>query len=54
MQYPITKADFCIIPEFFNAPLIGLEPDQSNQTEAIRFFASFTERFKNEHVGNSP
>jgi len=42
------KSDFVLFPEFFNAPLIGLSPDQSNQTEAIRFLASFTERFKNE------
>lgn len=42
------KSDFAVFPEFFNAPLIGLSPDQSNQTEAIRFLASFTERFKNE------
>jgi predicted amidohydrolase/GNAT superfamily N-acetyltransferase len=42
------KSDFAVFPEFFNAPLIGLSPDQNNQTEAIRFLASFTERFKNE------
>lgn len=42
------KSDFAIFPEFFNAPLMGLSPDQSNQTEAIRFLASFTDRFKNE------
>ncbi|MGB5997475.1 MAG: GNAT family N-acetyltransferase, partial [Marinomonas sp.] len=42
------KSDFAILPEFFNAPLMGLSPDQSNQTEAIRFLASFTERFKTE------
>ena len=42
------KSDFVLFPEFFNAPLIGLSPDQSNQTEAIRFLASFTERFINE------
>jgi len=42
------KSDFAIFPEFFNAPLMGLSPDQKNQTEAIRFLASFTERFKTE------
>ena len=42
------KSDFVLFPEFFNAPLIGLSPDQSNQTEAIRFLASFTDRFINE------
>ena len=42
------KSDFAVFPEFFNAPLIGLSPDQRNQTEAIRFLASFTERFKTE------
>ena len=39
------KSDFALFPEFFNAPLMGLAPDQTNQTEAIRFLASFTERF---------
>ncbi|MCZ2721438.1 carbon-nitrogen hydrolase family protein [Marinomonas sp. 15G1-11] len=42
------KSDFAVFPEFFNAPLMGLSPDQSNQTEAVRFLASFTERFKTE------
>ncbi|SIS73305.1 Predicted amidohydrolase [Neptunomonas antarctica] len=42
------KSDFALFPEFFNAPLMGLSPNQRNQTEAIRFVASFTERFKNE------
>ncbi|MBT3146381.1 carbon-nitrogen hydrolase family protein [Neptunomonas phycophila] len=42
------KSDFALFPEFFNAPLMGLSPDQRNQTEAIRFVASFTELFKNE------
>ncbi|HEC59764.1 hypothetical protein LCGC14_1220790 [marine sediment metagenome] len=42
------KSDFALFPEFFNAPLMGLSPNQRNQTEAIRFLASFTERFKNE------
>jgi predicted amidohydrolase len=42
------QSDFALFPEFFNAPLMGLSPDQRNQTEAIRFLASFTERFKTE------
>lgn len=42
------KSDFALFPEFFNAPLMGLSPDQYNQTEAIRFLASYTEQFKNE------
>ncbi|WP_438970537.1 GNAT family N-acetyltransferase [Methylophaga sp.] len=42
------KSDFAVFPEFFNAPLMGLSPDQRNQTEAIRFLASYTEKFKNE------
>jgi predicted amidohydrolase/GNAT superfamily N-acetyltransferase len=40
------KSDFALFPEFFNAPLMALSPDQRNQTEAIRFVAGFTERFK--------
>jgi predicted amidohydrolase/GNAT superfamily N-acetyltransferase len=40
------QSDFALFPEFFNAPLMGLSPDQRNQTEAIRFLAAFTERFK--------
>ena len=42
------KSDFALFPEFFNAALMGLSPDQRNQTEAIRFLAGYTERFKNE------
>jgi len=42
------KSDFAVFPEFFNAPLMGLSPDQRNQTEAIRFLASYTEQFKSE------
>lgn len=42
------KSDFALFPEFFNAPLMGLAPDQTNQTEAIRFLASFTDRFVSE------
>jgi predicted amidohydrolase len=37
-----------VFPEFFNAALMGLCPDQSQQVEAIRFLAGFTERFKTE------
>ncbi|MBF7075039.1 GNAT family N-acetyltransferase [Glaciecola sp. MH2013] len=40
------KSDFAVFPEFFNASLMGLCPDQSQQVEAIRFLASFTERFR--------
>ncbi|SFG28799.1 carbon-nitrogen hydrolase family protein [Neptunomonas qingdaonensis] len=42
------QSDFALFPEFFNAPLMGLSPNQRNQTEAIRFVAGFTERFKHE------
>lgn len=42
------KSDFALFPEFFNAALMGLSPDQRNQTEAIRFLAGYTELFKNE------
>lgn len=41
------KSDFALFPEFFNAPLMGLT-DQMDQTQAIRFLAGFTERFRNE------
>jgi predicted amidohydrolase/GNAT superfamily N-acetyltransferase len=40
------KSDFALFPEFFNAPLMGLCLDKSNQTAAIRFLAGYTERFK--------
>lgn len=39
------QSDFAIFPEFFNAPLMGLT-DQSQQMEAIRYLAGFTETFK--------
>lgn len=42
------QSDFAVFPEFFNGPLMGLSPDQHNQTEAIRFLAGYTEQFKNE------
>lgn len=42
------KSDFALFPEFFNAALMGLSPNQRNQTEAIRFLAGFTEKFKTE------
>jgi predicted amidohydrolase/GNAT superfamily N-acetyltransferase len=42
------KSDFAMFPEFFNAPLMGLSPDQRNQREAIRFLASFTDKFRTE------
>ncbi|RUO79996.1 hydrolase [Idiomarina tyrosinivorans] len=38
------QSDFAVFPEFFNAPLMGLT-DQSQQMNAIRFLADFTERF---------
>ncbi|OLQ93952.1 hydrolase [Vibrio ponticus] len=40
------KADFALFPEFFNAPLMGLQKGQ-NSVEAIRFLAEFTEEIKN-------
>ncbi len=40
------KADFALLPEFFNAPLMGLQRDQSS-VEAIRYLASYTEQIKN-------
>ncbi len=39
------KADFALFPEFFNAPLMGLQQDQ-NSVEAIRFLAGFSEAIK--------
>lgn len=39
------QSDFALFPEFFNASLMGLT-DQSSQTDAIRFLASFTEQFR--------
>ena len=41
------QSDFAVLPEFFNAPLMGLT-DQSQQMNAIRFLAGYTERFKRE------
>lgn len=41
------KSDFALFPEFFNAPLMGL-CESSQQMDAIRFLAGFTERFKRE------
>lgn len=40
------KADFALLPEFFNAPLMGLGQGQ-NSAEGIRYLASFTEEIKN-------
>ncbi|MGI1678913.1 MAG: bifunctional GNAT family N-acetyltransferase/carbon-nitrogen hydrolase family protein [Cellvibrionaceae bacterium] len=41
------KSDFALFPEFFNAPLMGLYHDQqSQQMEAVRFLAGFTEQFR--------
>ncbi|SDH01805.1 Predicted amidohydrolase [Vibrio xiamenensis] len=39
------KADFALFPEFFNAPLMGLNKNQT-AVEAIRFLASFSEQIK--------
>ena len=39
------KADFALFPEFFNAPLMGLQNDK-NSVEAIRFLASFSDEIK--------
>jgi len=41
------NSDFALFPEFFNAPLMGLT-DQVDQTQAIRFLAGFTDRFRDE------
>ena len=38
------NADFALLPEFFNAPLMGL-CDSTDQNVAIRFLAGFTEQF---------
>ncbi|PKM22135.1 MAG: hydrolase, partial [Gammaproteobacteria bacterium HGW-Gammaproteobacteria-14] len=35
------RADFCVLPEFFSAPLMGLDADLSS-LDAIRFLATFT------------
>jgi predicted amidohydrolase/GNAT superfamily N-acetyltransferase len=40
------KADFALLPEFFNAPLMGLQ-DNLTTVEAMRFIATFTEQIKN-------
>jgi len=39
------QSDFILFPEFFNASLMGLKP-YTNHTDAIRFLASFTEKFR--------
>ncbi|BBN80074.1 hydrolase [Pseudoalteromonas sp. A25] len=39
------QSDFIIFPEFFNAPLMGLQ-EHRNQTEAIRYLAEYTEQFR--------
>lgn len=41
------QSDFAVFPEFFNAPLMGLT-DQSQQMDAIRFLAGYTDLFKRE------
>ena len=39
------RADLAVLPEFFCAPLMGLEPDMSS-LEAIRFLAGFSEEIR--------
>ncbi|TCS43314.1 bifunctional GNAT family N-acetyltransferase/carbon-nitrogen hydrolase family protein [Reinekea marinisedimentorum] len=39
------QSDFIVFPEFFNAPLMGLE-DHANQTEAIRALSEYTPLFR--------
>ncbi|CAM4281473.1 carbon-nitrogen hydrolase family protein [Pseudoalteromonas byunsanensis] len=39
------QSDFILFPEFFNAPLMGLQ-EHRNQTEAIRYLAEYTELFR--------
>ena len=39
------QSDFIVFPEFFNAPLMGLE-EHANQTEAIRGLAEYTPLFR--------
>lgn len=39
------KADFAVFPEFFNAPLMGIQENKS-AVESIRFLAGFTEEIK--------
>ena len=41
------QSDFIVFPEFFNAPLMGLQQHKS-QTEAIRALAEFTPLFRDE------
>jgi predicted amidohydrolase/GNAT superfamily N-acetyltransferase len=43
------KADFCVFPEFFNAPLMA-QFNQEHPAEAIREMASFTARVRDEMV----
>ncbi|WP_447553511.1 GNAT family N-acetyltransferase [Vreelandella sp. EE22] len=44
------QSDFAVFPELFTTPLMGLQDRaaQQDQMAAIRFLASFTERFKSE------
>ncbi|MCA9773323.1 MAG: bifunctional GNAT family N-acetyltransferase/carbon-nitrogen hydrolase family protein [Myxococcales bacterium] len=43
------NADFCLLPEFFNAPLMA-QFNQENPAQAIRELAGFTERLRDEMV----
>ncbi|GAB1261161.1 bifunctional GNAT family N-acetyltransferase/carbon-nitrogen hydrolase family protein [Aurantivibrio plasticivorans] len=44
------QSDFIVFPEFFNAPLMGIEPS-SSQMEAIRYLASFTDEIRERMAG---
>ncbi|MFW6293587.1 MAG: GNAT family N-acetyltransferase [Spirochaetota bacterium] len=39
------RADFCVFPEFFNAPLMGLQ-DHRTSVDAIRYLSGFTETLR--------
>ncbi|WP_233546019.1 carbon-nitrogen hydrolase family protein [Salinibius halmophilus] len=38
------QADFVLFPEFFNVPLMGIDENQHNQYDAIRYLAQYAER----------
>ena len=39
------RADFCVFPEFFNAPLMGLQ-DHRTSVDAIRYLSGYTETLR--------
>lgn len=41
------QADFAILPEFFNGPLMGLQEHESHR-DAIYYLASYTQKFREE------